>query len=262
VLGWGRAILLQIAHPLVARGVADHTAFQRTPWGRLRRFHGTLAAMLGSTFGTADEVHDIARRVTGIHDRVHGQLRGHAGPFGPETRYSAHDPALLRWVHATLVQSHLLVYDLYVGPLAPDDRDRYCHEASGMEHLLRMPPGTLPRTAAQLERYVAGMLVGGEVVVTDVARRLARDVIWPPGSWAAAPLVWLLRLPTIGLLPPAIRAAYGFRWTGTHERALRLSVRLLRATLPMTPSVVRHWPRARAAFRDAAGGAKLEPAAR
>ena len=27
--GWSRAILLQLAHPLVAQGVADHSSFSR-----------------------------------------------------------------------------------------------------------------------------------------------------------------------------------------------------------------------------------------
>ena len=33
LLGWGRAILLQFAHPLVAAGVADHSAFRAGGWG-------------------------------------------------------------------------------------------------------------------------------------------------------------------------------------------------------------------------------------
>ena len=37
LLGAGpRALLLQIAHPLVAAGVADHCDFRTDPWRRLR----------------------------------------------------------------------------------------------------------------------------------------------------------------------------------------------------------------------------------
>jgi uncharacterized protein (DUF2236 family) len=46
------------------------------------------------------------------------------------TPYSAHDPALLMWVHATLVHKNLRVYELFVDRLAPDDRDRYCAESA------------------------------------------------------------------------------------------------------------------------------------
>ena len=43
--GWGRAILLQLAHPLVACGVAQHSRFTTEPWGRIRRLQRTLSAM-------------------------------------------------------------------------------------------------------------------------------------------------------------------------------------------------------------------------
>src|SRR5205085_7905617 len=51
LLGWGRAILLQVAHPLVAAGVAQHSQFARDPLGRLRRLQRTLDASLALTFG-------------------------------------------------------------------------------------------------------------------------------------------------------------------------------------------------------------------
>src|SRR5262245_10533509 len=53
--GWGRAILLQLAHPLVAQGVADHSGFRGERWGRLHRLDRTLRAMLALTFGTDRE---------------------------------------------------------------------------------------------------------------------------------------------------------------------------------------------------------------
>src|SRR3989304_1097858 len=49
--GWARAILLQLAHPLVAQGVADHSGFASDRWGRVRRLESTLRAMLALTFG-------------------------------------------------------------------------------------------------------------------------------------------------------------------------------------------------------------------
>ncbi len=249
VLGWGRAILLQFAHPLVARGVADHSGFQTERWGRLRRLHRTLDAMLTMTFGTEEDAALVARGINAIHDRVHGRLEEPAGTFPPGRQYSAHDPALLSWVHATLVESHLLAYELYVGPLSREEKDRYCLETSGIERLLGIPEGSLPRSTADLRGYLDGMLGSGEIVVTETARALAREIVSPPTAGGARPLYWFMRLPTIGLLPPAIRDAYGFPWDGGRERALRRSARLARTFLPLVPSPLRHWPSARAAFR-------------
>src|SRR5215204_5691324 len=42
LLGWNPAILLQIAHPLVAAGVTDHSLFLTDPAGRPRRLWRTL----------------------------------------------------------------------------------------------------------------------------------------------------------------------------------------------------------------------------
>jgi uncharacterized protein (DUF2236 family) len=57
----------------------------------------------------------------------------------------------------------------------------------------------------------------------------------------------LARLPAIGLLPPPIREAYGFRWSARRERALALLAATVRRALPLVPPVLRHWPAARAA---------------
>lgn len=245
--GWGRAILLQLAHPLVARGVADHSGFRTEGWGRLHRLDRTLRAMLTLTFGTPEEAEGVARIINGIHDRVHGTLPIREGVFPEGAHYSAHDPALLSWVHATLLDSFLLTYELFVGPLTVEERDRYCEESGGVEPLLGIPPGSFPRSTTQLRAYVDTKLASGEVVVTDTARKLASEILHPPASLAARPLLALARLPSVGLLPPAIRTGYGLAWSRHHDQALRAVAAISRQALPLLPSVVRHWPAARAA---------------
>src|SRR5262245_25628124 len=47
MLGGGRALLMQVAHPLVAAGVAAHSRFQQAPIERLTR---TLELMLTIAF--------------------------------------------------------------------------------------------------------------------------------------------------------------------------------------------------------------------
>jgi len=59
LLGGGRALLMQLAHPLVARGVAEHSDFAENPFARLQR---TLDATYTMVFGTADQARaDIQR---------------------------------------------------------------------------------------------------------------------------------------------------------------------------------------------------------
>ena len=143
LLAWGPAILLQFAHPLVARGVADHSAFRTERWGRARRLHRTLEAMLQLCFGTGRTL-AAAGRINAIHDHVHGRLSHAAGIFPKGTPYSAHDPALLAWVHATLLEMNLRVYELFVAPLRVEDTDRCCVEASSIEEAFRHSRGASP----------------------------------------------------------------------------------------------------------------------
>jgi len=251
LLAWSPAILLQLAHPLVAQGVADHSSFSREPWGRTQRLRRTLDAMLGLCFGSEGEAFAVAARINAIHDRVHGRIPEAAGLFPVGTSYSAHDPALLAWVHATLLDMNLRAYELFVAPIAAEDKDRYCAEASAIEGQLGIPEGRLPRSFDALQGYVEAMLASREILVTGVARTLARMIVYPDAPRVAAPALALMRAITLGLLPPAIRDGYGFAWTARHEAVLRRSAGLVRRLLPLTPPCVRYWPAARAALRAA-----------
>jgi len=245
--GWGRAILLQIAHPLIAQGVAEHSGFAAGSWDRARRLRRTLASMLALTFGDPREVARAALAINRIHDRVHGELPVAGGRFPARTAYSAHDPDLLAWVHVTLLDSFLQAYELFVGVLTDEERDRYCAEATRVEPLLGIPPGRLPLSHAALAHAVRSKLESGEIEVGSVARTLARQILDPPLPALARPVFALVRLPAIGCLPPPVRRAYGFDWSTRQERALSRIAATSRRVLPLLPAVVKHWPAARAA---------------
>ena len=271
VAGWGRAILLQLAHPAVAAGVHHHSTFRGSLLSSTRRLHSTVGAMLSLTFGDTEQMITAAAGINSIHDRVRGRVppprtlppsprlrrtsrrtsRGGAPAEGEA--YSAHDPDLQRWVHATLLESIPLAYDLLVGSLTLRERDRYCSEASIMEPLLGMPAGLLPRDSAQLDTYMREMLAGGSIVVTDTSRALARAVLYPPQWYAAWPAFRAMQLLTIGSLPPSIRRAYGFEWRARDARACARWTALLRTSLRLLPPLAREWPmaRRRAATADA-----------
>jgi uncharacterized protein (DUF2236 family) len=246
LLAWGPAILLQLAHPLVARGIADHSSFRAERWGRARRLHRTVDAMLRLCFGAEREAQAVVARINAIHERVHGQLPETAGIFPAGTPYAARDPALLAWVHATLLDMNLRVYERFVNSLPLEEKDRYCVEASTVEEHFAIPAGFLPRSVGHLQQYMDTMLGSGEISVTDAARALARAIVYPAAPGLAAPALWLVRRITIGLLPPTIRADYGFPWGPRDEALLGLSTALVRTLLPLTPSMLRHWPAARA----------------
>ena len=247
LLGWGSAMVMQFAHPLVAAGVADHSAFAKSTRARPARLHGTVRAMLALTFGTHDDALHATAGINTIHDYVQGHLPAPAGIYPAGTPYSAHDPELLRWVQATLLECLPRAYELFVGPLTAAEKDRYCHEASFAGGLLGIPEGFLPASTTELDVYMAEMLASGQIAVTPAARSLARELMNPFYPRVLWPLYWPLKLATIGLLLPDIRAAYGYPWSRREEQALRTFGWLVRHTLPALPSPLRRWPPARRA---------------
>lgn len=256
--GWNPAILLQVAHPLVAAGVVDHSLFLTDPAGRVRRLWRTLTVMVDLTFGLPHEVQRAADAINAIHDRVNGHLREASGPFAAGQRYSAHDPELLRWVHCTMLEVFPRAYRLYVGPLSDAEWDRYCAEASRVEPLMGLPDGYLPRSRHELAAYLRTMLKSGQIAVSAQSQLLAAEILRPRLPLPLRPLAPIFQLPMVGLLPPSVRAAYGFPWDRRREHMLQDSARIIRPLLALTPSLFRHWPAARRAFARTRRG-ELQP---
>jgi uncharacterized protein (DUF2236 family) len=245
VLGWGRAILMQLAHPLVAAGVDAHSTFRATRRARYLRLHQTVQAMLDLTFGDERTAARAAGRINAIHDHVHGRLDRSVGLFRAGTPYSAHQRELLLWVHATLLDSMPLAYEALVAPLEPGARDAYCREAAAGAARLGLPPDTVPQSWSALERYMDGVARSGTLAVGPHARALAREILYPPLAWMSGPIAGFQRDLTIGTLPPALRRAYGFAWTPRDERRLRRRARLVRRLRRLLPAALARWRRAR-----------------
>ena len=245
LLGWSRAILMQMAHPLIAAGVADHSHFRATPRMAVTRLHGTVRAMLALTFGDPMAHGHAIAGIRAIHARVRGELREATGVFPAGAPYSAEDPALLLWVHATLIESVLLAYDGLIAPLAEADRDEYCREAADVAVALGARDADLPRTWAALEAYLQREYSSGRIAVGTDARQIVEAVLFPPLAAISGPFAWLNRLVTIGLLPEYVRAQYGYAWADRRARQLERACRILRATRRLTPRVLAWWPEAR-----------------
>ena len=129
ILGGGRALLLQLAHPSVAQGVADHSDFRQNP---LRRLMGTLDAMYTIVFGSTDKAEAQAEALDRVHSRV-------TGPG-----YEANDPDLKMWVHATLVDTAIRVHRRFLTPLRRDEECEYYEQSMILADLLGVPREVQP----------------------------------------------------------------------------------------------------------------------
>lgn len=225
LLGGGRALLMQLAHPKVAAGVADHSGFEEDPFGRLRR---TLEATYTIVFGTKDEADLVARQIWAVHERVTG-----AG-------YQANDPELLMWVHATLTDTALRLHRRFLRPLTDSEAARYYEDSVVVAEALGVPRSVQPADLAAFRQYMRDMV--GSLVVTDTARQLADAVLHPRLPFVAEPGMALARELTAGLLPRPLRQQFGLGWDRNRKTALLLAGAASRTVLPRVPSVVRRAP--------------------
>jgi uncharacterized protein (DUF2236 family) len=227
---------MQVAHPLVAAGVADHSRFAENPFDRLWR---TVDTALTVIFGDSEQSQRAVDRVNGIHAQVHGERDG--------VRYSALDPELLLWVHATLVDSSLAAYQAFVRPVPREFKEGYYLEMRRMGSAFGVPEGMHPPTYADFRAYMARTIAG--LRMGEECRRMARRVVSPPAPVVLFPAGMVSGLLSVGLLPPRIRSGLGLRWNRGTERAFVAAARTLRSTRPLLPDRVVRWPHAREADR-------------
>ncbi|MEY9933275.1 uncharacterized protein (DUF2236 family) [Catenulispora sp. GP43] len=224
--GAGRAILMQVAHPKVAQGVAEHSNFAEHPFQRLR---GTLDYIYGTTLGTPEESAWVAGGVNRIHTYVKG-----AG-------YSANDPELQLWVAATLYKSAVQIYEMTLGPMPPAMQEEFCRESALYGTLLGCPEEMWPSSVAEFEEYWDKALA--ELVISDGAKQICHDLLYSRAvPLYLRPLLPVNRLITTGLLPQRLRDEFGLVWDARRERLFRVGVRAARLTYPRVPRRVRRLP--------------------
>ena len=237
--GGSRAVLMQIAHPLVAIGVSTHSSYMSDPIGRTEH---TFILGQKITFGSTRTMHEAARTINRLHTHVHGTLPMNAGAFEGGTHYKARDPELLLWVHATLIDTILLLYPMLIGPLSPAEQEQYYQESKETARLLGLASKDMPATVKDLQRYVHDMVYSDRLAATPQARQLAQHVLYPPTPPFLRPLLHFNTYVTCTLLPPPIRAIYGLEWSGYQQRAIELSIAGMHAIIPRLPSSLRVLP--------------------
>jgi uncharacterized protein (DUF2236 family) len=244
LLGGGVAIILQVAHPLVAAGVAQHSNYREEPWARLYR---TLDMTTKIMFGATGLAEDTARKLRHVHGLIRGETTESAGRFPAGTPYDARTPDLRMWVHATLVHVSLDVYTRYVAPLSISRRERYYEEQMLLAEKFGVPREEQPPTYAEFYEYFDAMLASDSIAVTDALRDVVDATMNPPLPVVARPLVEAINLATVGMLPPELRTELGLPWTANRRRLFDASQKVLSRALPVLPRLFREFPPARSA---------------
>jgi uncharacterized protein (DUF2236 family) len=214
LVGGTSALFLQMLHPRVLAGVWDHSDFRRDIHGRLGRTAQFMAAVSFGGQGVAD---DMISRVRKIHDRVHGTL-----PTGEP--YSANDPDLLAWVHATQTYCFLKSYRLYKNSdFSKHDQTRYLQEYALVARKLGADqvPLSLPDLHGYMEQQRQALRYDARArEVAGILLNTPNDL--PPSTrWAARAVL----LSALDNLPPWAMDMFDYQPGAAAVFARRLAIR-------------------------------------
>jgi uncharacterized protein (DUF2236 family) len=228
----GYALMLQVAHPTVGAGVAEHSDFQQDPFGRLLR---TLDYVNGTIYGGPELAGKIGRAVRVMHRTIKGTK-----PDGE--RYSALEPEAYAWVHATLAASIVNGHELFGTPFTPAEQVEFWAEWRKVGRLIGVHYRDLPEDWADFQPYV------DEVVRTELEHTVAVDMVLeglerpkrphrmvPRPVWnvARVPAAFGMRLGLVGLLSPEVRELLGLSLSRGEQRTLAVAARISRASAPL-----------------------------
>ena len=200
-----RALLLQMAHPKVAQGVADHSRYREDPLGRGIR---TFTAVYSLVFGSREEAIEAALRVRSVHNRVHGRVTDPL-PAGMDPAYDANDPDLLLWVAATLLDSAVLGYELFVEPLSDDEKEQHYQQAKRFGQLFGIEEQRYPQSWPDFQNWWQQMLHSDTLTVTDTARDIHHGLL--TGNWFTRLLAPFNYSVAASLLPERLAREFGLR---------------------------------------------------
>ncbi len=183
--------------------------------------------------------------------------------------YRAEDPELLLWVHATLVDTAMRVFEEVVRPFRAGEAEGYWEESKRFGEMFGIRGVVMLKRLGDFREYFDGMVSGDVLAVGEVARGQCRDIarFKPSDSfasiygeawgrrWGAAidrpalqrTFTWATHRLAAGMLPARLREAYGYRWGRSERASYEMLVGVARVATKTLPPGLRFWP----GYRDA-----------
>ncbi|MGK3199527.1 oxygenase MpaB family protein [Amycolatopsis sp. MEPSY49] len=232
VLLAGQVLVLQVAHPVVAAGVRDHSDYTSDPWTRLMRTGASLSIYV---YGGAAGARVEAARLRSLHRSFTGTSDGR--------RYSALDPLAYGWVHATLVMVPVDAQRFFGQPLSTSELEEYYAQMCDVGRMLGVRARDLPPDWAGFERYYDSMVAGFATNAAieqlfETIRTVPKPVSWLRDSWwrpvrdlQARGQMFLIR----ATLPPVLRERLGLQWTPRDQRRFARFARVVRLVATPIP---------------------------
>lgn len=234
LLGAGRAILLQLAHPQIGLAIAKHSDFASNPLGRLIHTLGYIYALSN---GTPEQQRTIIDYVNTAHQPVHGTRN----PDRETPAYSAMDPKLQMWVAATLYDSARVIAAEILPMAESSDNENLYRQYAALGDALQMPAHFWPDSLGEFDEYFDRTL--NTLSVTPQTRRLADELFLGSNApWWIRIGLPLMRDVTIAQLPPTVREQFGYELSAKAAKRNARAISFVRLATRILPKFIRHAP--------------------
>ena len=228
-VGGTAAVILELAEPSVCAGIWEYSSFRKNPLGRLQRTG--LAAMI-TVYGARSIAEPMIARIVRMHAGIQGKT-----PAGAS--YSASDPRLLTWVHATAAFGFGAAYDRYVRRLSEGELNRLYTEGIPVSQLYGAtdPPNSVAAMRGLFES--AATHFAPSPVIFEFLKIMRETMAFPrPLHWMQPMLVRA----AVELIPDWIRARLGLSAGYGLNQYERWLTKLIgassdRIVLPASPAV-------------------------
>jgi uncharacterized protein (DUF2236 family) len=239
-------------HPQLGAAVQQHSIFFME---RMPRLYRSVYPIGGVVFDgdrapkTAAQVRDYHIGIKGVDDQGR--------------RYSALNPDVFYWAHATFFKSTLLAAEWLGGGLTEVQRRQLFDEHITWYRMYGMSMRPVPNSWEEFQEYWDHMC--HNVLENNWAAREVLDLSsmtkHPSLEWLPD---WLWRLniagmqrffnfTTVGLFDPAVRDLMGYTWTPRQERLHRLFGKVVYHVVKLLPKRMMMHPRKRSAWDRATG---------
>jgi uncharacterized protein (DUF2236 family) len=193
------------------------------------------------TFGSLDHALAAATRVHAVHKHIRGALEYSAGGFAQGEEYRANEIHALLWVHATLWDSAVRMYELVVEPLSASDKERFYQETKRFAYLFGIPEYVLPESWPDFIAYVEQMWESDQLAVTPASLDLTKFLFKPLAPGLGPTMRWM-EMVTAASLPPRLRDAFRLRYSDATPAQFEKTIRRMHRIHHALPDRLRYSP--------------------